>query len=175
MRESFSYPEVGQSRWGAPPGYAVDHNRLKLGRGENTFRRAVAAVQSWKMFDIGWAELCWPNAPIEVGSTVAVLVHHLGIWSLNACRVVYAVQEDGPMKRYGFAYGTLREHAESGEERFTVEWHASDDSVWYDLFAFSRPRHALARIGYPFSRRLQNRFAQESLRAIVMAVDELCA
>jgi uncharacterized protein (UPF0548 family) len=26
------------------------------------------------------------------------------------------------MRRFGFAYGTLAQHAESGEERFTVEW-----------------------------------------------------
>ena len=43
------------------------------------------------------------------------------------------------MKRFGFAYGTLREHAESGEERFTVEWSRDDDRVWYDILAFFAP------------------------------------
>jgi uncharacterized protein (UPF0548 family) len=28
---------------------------------------------------------------------------------------------DGPVRRFGFAYGTLPDHVESGEERFTVE------------------------------------------------------
>ena len=43
----FSYDEVGASREGAkaPTGYAVDHNRARLGRGRDTFERAVAALQ----------------------------------------------------------------------------------------------------------------------------------
>jgi hypothetical protein len=38
----FSYDEVGASREGAkaPTGYAVDHNRARLGRGRDTFERA---------------------------------------------------------------------------------------------------------------------------------------
>jgi hypothetical protein len=52
-----------------------------------------------------WIELCWPNASIETGATVAVLISHLGFWSLNACRIVYVIQEDADLQRYGFAYG----------------------------------------------------------------------
>src|SRR5262249_20824062 len=68
----------------------------------------------------------------------------------------------GQVQRYGFAYGTLPEHAESGEERFTVEWHEADDAVWYDILAFSRPHQLLVRLGYPLARRLQKRFARDS-------------
>lgn len=71
-------------------------------------------------------------------------------------------------RRYGFACGTLSEHAEAGEERFLVEW-LEDGSVWYDLLAFSRPRHALARIAYPFGRMLQARFRRDSGRAMQQA------
>ena len=59
------------------------------------------------------------------------------------------------MKRLGFAYGTLAEHAESGEERFTIEWNRNKDEVLYDIFAFSRPRQAFAKLGHPLSRLLQ--------------------
>lgn len=52
----------------------------------------------------------------------------------------------GSIARFGFAYGTLPGHVESGEERFQIEWHRSDDSVWYDILAFSRPNHPLARL-----------------------------
>jgi uncharacterized protein (UPF0548 family) len=57
----------------------------------------------------------------------------------------------------------------SGEERFSIEWH-SDDAVWYDLLAFSRPGHWLIWLGYPCARRLQRRFALASLAAMVRAV-----
>jgi uncharacterized protein (UPF0548 family) len=42
----FSYDEVGASREGAkaPTGYAVDHNRARLGRGRDTFERAVGTL-----------------------------------------------------------------------------------------------------------------------------------
>ena len=48
------------------------------------------------------------------------------------------------MKRFGFGYGTLPRHAERGEERFSVEWYREDGCVYYDVFAFSRPKHPLA-------------------------------
>ncbi len=168
----FSYPEVGASRLGAASvgGYTVDHNRIRLGEGEEAFVRAVEALRGWKMFDLGWVRIYPPCAPTESGTTVAVIGHHYGFWSLNACRIVYLIEEEGEVKRYGFAYGTLPEHAESGEERFTVEWNRADGSVWYDVYAFSRPRHPLARLGYPVGRALQKRFARDSKRAMAQAV-----
>ena len=171
----FSYPEQGATRHEAPRGYTVDRNRIQLGRGAAVFARAVEALRQWKMFDTGWIHLCWPDTPIRVGSTVAVVERHYGFWSLNASRVVYVVDDRGERSRYGFAYGTLTEHAETGEERFTVELRPEDQTVWYDIYAFSRPNR-LARAGYPPSRRLQERFARDSKeamrRAAVSALSE---
>ena len=170
---SLSYPEVGATREKSAPlaGYAVDHNRARLGEGEATFERAVAALRAWKMFDLGWIRVLPPDAPVEVGTTVAVLVRHHGFRSLNACRIVYLVEEDGDgLRRCGFAYGTLPEHGERGEERFTVEWSRDEGSVSYDLYAFSRPGHLLSKVGRPLARRLQRRFARDSMRAMARAV-----
>ena len=158
-----SYAEVGASRTNAPGGYNIDHNRMLLGRGRDAFARAKAAIENWKMFDLPWIEL-FPKRPrVEVGETVAVIVRHLGFFSVNISRVVYVIEENNS---YGFAYGTLPAHAEQGEERFMIEYDAQTEEVWYDLFAFSRPRNLLARLGYPFSRHLQKRFARESLAAM---------
>jgi len=165
----FSYPDVRATSTAVPTGYNVDHNRVQLGTGEGTWRRAVEAIRGWQMFNIPWVRLCWPRAPIEIGTDVAVLVQHFGFFSLNACRIVYVVDEDGPIARYGFAYGTLTEHAERGEERFTVEWNRSEDKVWYAILAFSRPRKTLAKLGYPVSRMLQKRFAEASKAAMLKA------
>jgi len=166
----FSYPEVGASATIAPHGYNVDHSRVPLGKGEGTWRRAVGAIWAWQMFNMPWVNLCWPSVPIQVGIDIAVSIHHFGFYSLNACRIVYVVDEENPVKRFGFAYGTLAEHAESGEERFTVEWDRDEDTVWYDILAFSRPRNSLARLGYPLSRLLQKRFAKDSKAAMLEAV-----
>lgn len=170
--KAFSYAEVGASMYGSPPaGYNADHNRIRIGSGPDDFQAAINAVKSWKMFDMPWVKLCWPDTQIEVGSTVAILVWHFGFWSLNAARIVYVIEESGDIDRFGFAYGTLTEHAECGEERFSVEFHHDTGEVWYDLFAFSKPNHVLARLGYPLSRRLQRRFAEESKQAMLSAVN----
>ncbi len=144
---SFSYSEVGASATTAPRGYNVDHNRVQLGKGENTWHRATEAIRAWRMFSLAWVSLHWPSASIQVGTDVAVSIHHFGFYSLNACRIVYIVDEEGTVKRFGFAYGTLAQHAESGEERFTIEWNRNIDEVWYDILTFSRPKEMLARLG----------------------------
>jgi uncharacterized protein (UPF0548 family) len=150
----------------------VDHTRIKLGDGAGTFAAAKAALERWEHFRLGWVETWPPNAPIQAGQVVAVIARLLGLWWLNACRIVYVVGEEGPVQRFGFAYGTLPEHAESGEERFTVEWHEADGAVWYDILAFSRPQQLLTRLGYPLVRRLQKRFARDSAAAMRRTVVE---
>src|SRR5215469_5408596 len=79
--------------------------------------------------------------------------------------------ESGLIARFGFAYGTLIEHAERGEERFTVEWNRSDDQVWYSILAFSVPNKPLAKLGYPLSRMLQRKFAEGSRAAMLQAIN----
>ncbi len=168
----FTYPAVGATAAVPPAGYVVDHTRIKLGEGAGTFAAAKAALERWEHFRLGWVEAWPPETPIQAGQVVAVIARLFGLWWLNACRIVYLVDEEEPLKRFGFAYGTLPEHAESGEERFTVEWHEQDDAVWYDILAFSRPQQLLARLGYLFARRLQRRFARDSAAAMRRVVAE---
>ena len=165
----FSYPEVGATTSELPPGYIVDRNRIKLGMGKEVYERAIGALRSWKQFDLGWVKMVPLQTPIKVGAVVTILTRHLGFWSLNACRIVYLIDEDGPVKKFGFAYGTLSSHVERGEERFTIEWHVSDNTVWYDILAFSRPNQFLAMLGFPLARRLQKRFAKDSLSVMTAA------
>ena len=164
----FTHDAVGSTRGEPPAGYVVDHNRAPLGAGQATFHRAADALRQWRMFDLGWVELCWPGTPIEARATVGILARVLGLWSLMACRIVYVIDETAPVRRLGFAYGTLPEHAERGEERFTVELQP-DGRVWYDLLAFSRPKALHARAGLPLTRSLQKRFARDSMAAMVRA------
>ena len=170
--DSFSYPQVGATVEGSlPEGYNVDHNRIRLGEGLPLFDRAFAALQAWKIFELGWVELIHPAEPVASGQTVVVLAHTFGLYSLSASRVIALIdKQDGQLWRRGFSYGTLLHHVECGEERFSVEYHRDDDSVWYDILAFSIPQHRLARLGYPLSRAAQRRFAMDSKAAMVTAV-----
>lgn len=163
----FSYAEIGGTAGTPPAGYDIDHNRILLGQGEQAFERAKFAIRSWKMFEVPGLQLIRPDTPIEPGRDVVLFASHLGFYSLNSCRIVYVIDESD---RYGFAYGTLTEHVEIGEERFTVELDRETGEVWYDILAFSRPGHILVKFGYPYGRYLQRRFAVESKAAMLRAV-----
>jgi uncharacterized protein (UPF0548 family) len=155
----YTYAEVGATNATPPAGYNVDHNRIQLGTGEATYQRAVEALKKWRQFELGWVVIVPRGVRVEVGATVAVKARAFGTWSLHATRVVYTIEES---RRFGFAYGTLPGHVEKGEERFLVEW-LTDDSVWYDILAFSRPQHPLVKLTARLGRRLQAQFARASL------------
>src|ERR1700733_4938230 len=167
---SFTYSAVGATAGTPPAGYVVDHTRIKLGEGEPVFQSARAALQRWEQFRLGWVEAWSPDTPIRSGEVVAVMGGAFGLWCLNSCRIVYVVDESGPIHKFGFAYGTLPGHVESGEERFLIQWDRGENSAWYDIFAFSRPNHLLTRLGYPVVRRLQKRFGRDSAASMLKAV-----
>jgi uncharacterized protein (UPF0548 family) len=170
-RLRFTYAEVGATAGKPPEGYTVDHTRVALGEGETVFRNAQRALERWDQFRVGWLEVWPPKTPIQAGQTVVAVARAFGVWSLNSARIVYVVDENSDsISRFGFAYGTLPGHVEAGEERFLVEWNKSDDRVWYDILAFSRPRHVLARLGNIQMRRMQKRFARESAAAMLRSV-----
>lgn len=166
----YSYLDVGASKDKIPSGYVVDHNRIELGKGKETFQKAKQALCNWKMYDFPWLELHQENTLIEVGKIFGVLVNTFGIWSLNNCKIVYKIEEQSTIDRFGFALGTLPLHAESGEERFSVEWNHLDNSVYYDILAFSKPNYLIVKLGYPVCRMLQKKFAQDSKQAMLNSV-----
>lgn len=168
--EAFSYRHVGATRTDPPSGFDVDHSRKLIGRGSGDYFKAKRAVDEWKMFDIPWIGIHWKESQAREGMNVALVAKHLGFYSINCSRVVYVFDEEGPVERYGFAYGTLLSHNECGEERFTVEFDSKSEEVWYDLYAFSKPRHPLARLGYFYSRYLQREFRFASMDAMRRAI-----
>jgi len=152
--------------------HRLDEQFVAIGHGETGFERARAALAAWKHFDIGWVELFPTQAPIETGTVVAVLIRHLGFWSLNGARVLYHAAGNGNHRSFGFAYGTLTNHAEHGEELFEIRLDPESDDVLYRIRAVSWPQSPLARIGQPIVRHLQARFRRDSGAAMRRAVSE---
>jgi uncharacterized protein (UPF0548 family) len=171
-KASFAYPEVGAtSNDQSLPGYANDRNRVLLGKGEAVYLAACDALRQWRMFPGGWAWIEPKGAPQQAGQNMAMVAKVMGMYWLNGCRIVYTLNGTGPDRRFGFAYGTLPDHAECGEERFSIEW-LEDDTVWYDLKAFSQPRHWLTRMFNPVARWYQQRFVRESLKKMKFELQE---
>ena len=149
--------------------FKYDTNRILLGKGEAVFKAASQAIRQWTMFPGGWARIYSDITPIEVGQVVVMCARVMGFWWLNCSRIVYTVNE---AHRFGFAYGTLHHHAESGEELFQVKMY-ENGQVYYEIQAFSRPRHWMARLGFPLARYYQRQFVKDSLKNMKKVADEL--
>jgi uncharacterized protein (UPF0548 family) len=151
---------VTEGLLGKPPqGFVHDVSRSEIGRGRRAFAAAREAFQRWEEFDLGWVRVVNPTAKILPGELVGVEAHTAYLWSINFSRVVEVVDD---LTHFGFMYTTTAFHLEEGQERFVIDFDPESESVSYLLEAVSRPRHILARIGYPFSRAMQHRFARDS-------------
>lgn len=167
----FSYPEVGATASEPPAGYVVDRTHIVLGTGESVFESAKSALRRWQQMRLDWVDVWSPHTSLETGQGIAILGWAVGFWWLNACRIVYTVDEAGDTPKFGFANGTLPGHIEMGEERFLIEWDRDTDQVYYDILAFSKPNHILARMGYPLVRRSQKRFGRDSAASMYKAIN----
>jgi uncharacterized protein (UPF0548 family) len=149
-----------------PTGYHHDRSSIELGTGDAVWARATTGIDRWEAPAAAGITIVPADAPIAVGTTVAILTRLGPLHVLAACRIVAVVDE---ADRYGFAYGTLPAHPEEGEELFVVTRDA-DGVVRFEITAFSRPHDLLTRLGGPVARRVQRRAMQqylEGMRAFV--------
>jgi len=151
-----TYPEVGATRHAElPAGYRHDRYRRRLGSGPAAWDAARDGLRAWACHTgAGLARV--PERPeLREGETLVQVLPVGPAYVLGACRIVYMVDEPD---RFGFAYGTLPLHPEQGEEAFVVRRDAAPtDDVWLAIVVFSRPRHPLARLGWPVGRMIQVR------------------
>ena len=119
------------------------------------------------MFDLGWVRVVNADVPIKCGQIVAVEVRALGLWSVNLSQILETVDSE---TQFGYLYSTTLQHVEQGEETFLLRFDPATGEVSYELEAVSRPRHILARAGYPIARHFQHRFARDSHRRMRQAV-----
>jgi len=165
----FSYAQVGASRTVLPQEYFSFRYRRPMGKGRENFVRVKMALQNWQMLNLGWFKLYFSNTPIEKGQVICTLIKVAGVWFLNPCRIVYVVDGVGgkdKKQQFGFAYGTLPGHVEQGEELFLVEWSPEEDTVWYEVRAFSKHAHILPKVFSFWVNILRTRLLRDSTEAI---------
>ncbi len=169
----FTYDDIaGTRRDKVPEGFSCGKQRVRLGTGRSCFLQAKKAVEQWKMFPKEFVDLIWPTS-IEEGRVVATMFRAPGVWTVNPCRIIYTIDDlEGGIERFGFAYGTVGNHLAAGEERFTVEYDHEDESVWYEVYCFSRVNHWLSTLAYPYLRFQQHRFRSLSAKAMKRAVEQ---
>ena len=153
-----SYSDVGATLRGERPrGYFHDTRTVDLGRGDSTFEAAKVALRAWSAHRGAHVTLVPIDAPIEVGTVVTMTLPVLGIHIHADCRIVAVVDEPDA---FGFAYGTLTSHPETGEESFVIR-RAPDGGVSFTVTAFSRPGKLVPWCGLPVVRALQHRAARQ--------------
>ncbi len=158
-----TYPEVGASAGAElPAGYVHDRESADLGPfTAEAFDRAAVALRSWQA-QTGAGLIVFPGGPVMDGATFALVISlPVAGYVTAAGRAVFV--HDEPERR-GFGYGTLPGQPEQGEEAFVIV--RRDDRIVFEITAFSRPRHPLARLGTPVSRLIQRQATRRYLAAM---------
>jgi uncharacterized protein (UPF0548 family) len=155
-----TYPHLGATASeDLPSGYNHAPHHLVLGP-TALFDRARDGLKTWQAHRGAGLEV-HPGAEPAEGHTVLVTTRIGLLWVVAPCRVIYTVDEPD---RFGFAYGTLPGHPETGEESFMVE--RREDVTVVSNEAFSRPADVLARAGGPITRALQLQATRRYLAAL---------
>jgi uncharacterized protein (UPF0548 family) len=131
-----------------PAGYHHERASVHVGRGGSDWEKAQDALVQWKGHAKAGLTVLPSSAPLSPGTVIAAIKRLGPVFVVAPCRVIYRTDEIG---RFGFAYGTLPGHPESGEEAFHVT-RGSDDTVRFEIVAFYRPLEVL---GGPVSRAIQ--------------------
>lgn len=142
---SLSYREVGATSGGLPSGYEHLRRRSYLGYTADVFERAASALLDWRMHRLSGLAVAARGLATE-GSTVVLGAGRV-VSLVIPCRVVYVVDEP---HRQGFAYGTLTDHPEQGEELFMVT-RGDGGATWLDVIGFSSPASRWVALAGPMN------------------------
>jgi uncharacterized protein (UPF0548 family) len=153
-----TYGEIGASLLRPlPSGFHHLHDERIVGSGAAMMERGRDAIRAWAaQAEMGL--VLEPTRPeLVVGSVLvfALPMRPSPFWATGACRIVRVVDQPDC---FGFAYGTLPHHPETGEEAFLVH-HRPDDRVSFSVTAFSRASVLPMQVSGPVGRAIQRRAA----------------
>ena len=164
-----TYSDIGATLAGKrPDGFHHDRYETVLGQGPETFQRAVTGLKTWKAHRLPGMGVFPDQQEIIPDATVVVTLGTPIMALAMPCRIVSII--DG-QTRWGFAYGTLPGHPEQGEEAFIVAM-SPDQTVRFEIEAFSRPGDPLVRLSGRIGRGMQKGGTGGYLRALKRFVDE---
>ena len=155
-----SYSPIGVSGTDdTPPGYTRNRWSRDVGSGPEVFAAAKQRIASWAGHRAAGIAVEPDRHGVETGQTKALSIP-IGRFAVTAtARVIYTLDEP---KRYGFAYGTLPHHPESGEQSFIVSM-AGDGTVTMTIEAVSRPGTVGTKLAGPIARFFQRRAIERYL------------
>ncbi|PON82685.1 outer envelope protein [Trema orientale] len=153
-------------------GFFLNHTRVLVGSGLDTYEKGKTALQAWRHFGLDWAFVD-PKTRTQVGEKFCVCVKEFLPWVMMPLKVVYVDEKrrsEQPKTSFSFGGGTLQGHLLAGEERFSIELD-ENNQVWYEILSFSKPADVLSFVGYPYVKLRQKYFAQQSANAVLKHVN----
>ncbi|XP_022979037.1 UPF0548 protein At2g17695 [Cucurbita maxima] len=148
-------------------GFLLNHARILVGSGVETYEKGKKALQNWRHFGLNWAFVD-SSTPVHPGVKFCVCAKEFLPWVVMPLQIVYVNENRGTnMARtcFSFGSGTLQGHLLAGEERFSIEMD-SNSQVWYEILSFSKPAHILSFLSYPYIILRQKYFAYQSTNAV---------
>lgn len=177
-RAALTYDDVGATRGALPTGFAHGRHVIDLGARPGAFELACEGLRRWEAHRFAGATVVPERPPLVEGQTQLVVLGLGGMTMVAPTRTVYVTDEP---HRFGFAYGTLAGHPESGEESFHIVRGSgrgaadgaqeAQEAVRFEIVVFWRPVAALARLGSPVSKRVQARVTARYLQGIKAYVE----
>ncbi|XP_054808488.1 UPF0548 protein At2g17695 [Prosopis cineraria] len=153
-------------------GFLLNHARVLVGSGLDTFEKGKSALKNWRHFGLDWAFVD-PKTPVQQGVKFCACVKEFFPWLMMPLQVVYVNESRTKRNRnasFGFGSGTQGGHLLAGEERFSIEMDEKGQ-VWYEVLSFSKPAHILSFLGYPYVLLRQKHFAHESTKVMLKHID----
>jgi len=166
-----TYDHVGSTlapeRW---PDRRPHVRQRVLGLGAEDFAAAADRVRAWAPQRHLGATVHPADPPIVEGTAVLVELRKGPLAVVAPTRVVAVIDEPG--RRFGFAYGTLPGHVESGEESFLVELQGDpgdpEAPVVGTVSVDAVPATLVARLGAPLVHVVQRWAVGRYLEALVV-------
>ncbi|WP_433613632.1 DUF1990 family protein [Dactylosporangium sp. CA-139114] len=155
-----TYAEVGATREGPlPAGYLHVTRRVRLTAG---FAEAAEALAHWRPQRGAGLRVRTDaeRAGLGVEFASGIGAGPLRLWV--PCKIVWI---EDRADRFGFGFGTLPGHVETGEEAFLLSTDA-EGAVWFEVRAFSRPAKWWTKLGAPVARLVQARVTDRYVAAM---------
>ncbi|XP_077231522.1 outer envelope protein isoform X2 [Tasmannia lanceolata] len=115
------FSSIQQNQDLSKDGFFINHARILLGSGQNTYEKGKTAIQTWKHFGLKWAFVD-PKTKIEKGTKFCVCLKEILPWVVLPLQVAYVrdnsrvahvsdnSRESKLKASFGFGSGTLQGH-----------------------------------------------------------------
>ena len=143
-------------------GWMINESRQRIGRGHAAYARAARALEALEC-----CQLNWLTAHMQDG-VLAICSRQLGgVWVMNANLIL---RRESQRHCSSVTFRTTTRHLLAGEERLAVTWDETTDDVHFEVLSFSRPRHALSWLSYPYVLYQQRRFARDATTKMAWSI-----